>query len=497
MIKRAPKAEKRSRKSTTDGAEDDKKKEKQPAAKRKPASNRKSIAGETPSATTNNSIATTASSTTENVIASAQTTPIASSKTVSELDNTSDMHIKKQRALGAISDNTNISSSSVSSGQVNTPVVTPVQSSPSVVERHSTADRSSSDSVIVSAVSTVNLPPPVTSIPLGTHQPTTPISNSSVPQLRATDKLSECSTDGCSSGYSSAATNDSTISPRDKDGHRILPHPGLISSAPTLCQISNPTSTPALITSAPTPVVSANPTALLKNQNILSSPHTAKTKSNHQHTEHNHTNPRVPGSSTSPLVVDTNKEAVTAPPVVPYRDPELLKRDAEVRKMAHTPSGPPQPPIPPSSRSLSTAASLSAIQQQAAGLPNASAAAAAMLNPQLAAQQHFNMQQLMQQYQMMEQYRQLQTMQSLNPLQQFQLLQQQQLAVAQATQQQQLLETLYNRQVRPPGLPAGNNPNWMMMPPFGGGGDKPLLSDLQREHELRALDQKERFVYNR
>lgn len=463
VIKRAPKAEKRTRKPTGESGEEDKKKERQPAHKKRSTS-RKSTASEP----VNTSSTDTEILKSDNVITS-QSPPAVSSQSNSEPDNISDMHIKKQRALGAISE-------SNSSVLPNTNLLSSAQSTvvPPPVERTLSVDRSSADSVIVSAGSSNILPPPA-SLPLQQSN-TTPTN----PQSHRIDKLSECSTDGSSSGYNSAATNDSTISPRDKDGHKIVPHPGLIAAPPT----SNPSPTSALA-AATTPVLSAHPSAahLLKNQTIPSS-HTAKPKSNHHiQQEQNHT-PHV----SSPLVVETNKEA-SHPPVVPYRDPELLKRDAEVRKMAQPPSGPPQPNLPPTSRSLTAGnAGLSA------AMPGAAAnAAAAMLNPQLAAQQHFNIQQLTQQYQLMEQYRQLQaqaTMPGLNPLQQIQLLQQQQLAVAQATQQQMALELLYNRQIRPPGLP-NSTPNWMMMPPFGD--NKPLLSDLQREHELRALDQKERY----
>ena len=485
VIKRAPsKAEKRTRKPTGgDSADDDKKKDKQPASKKRSVA-RKSVSISDPvGTTTNTSEAVTLSS--ENVITT-QSTSAVTSHANSEQDNISDMHIKKQRALGAISESSNSVLTSSSGGAISN--AQPTVASPPVLSSRPSLERSSTDSVIVSAGSTNSLPPP----PPSTLQlqPSTN-TQTSLPSSHRIDKLSECSTDGSSSGYNSAATNDSTISPRDKDGHKIALHPGLIAAPP----ISNPTPTSTLA-SAPTPVLSANPSAahLLKNQTVLST-QTAKPKSNHHLQPELNPSPRVTTAS-SPLVIDTNKEASQQPPVVPYRDPELLKRDAEVRKMAQPPSGPPQPTLPPTSRSLTAAnAGLSAA---AAALPGAAAAnaAAAMLNPQLAAQHHLNIQQLTQQYQLMEQYRQLQaqaqasaSMPGLNPLQQIQLIQQQQLAVAQATQQQMALELLYNRQIRPPGLPS-STPNWMMMPPFGE--NKPLIGDLQREHELRALDQKER-----
>lgn len=385
-----------------------------------------------------------------------------SEKSQQHIDSSSnDMYTKKQRILAAISDTTR------------NPTTSHLPQSSLVAADSTTAD--SSD--IVSAGSGTSLcdnisssghplpPPPISAAAISSLTPQTlGVYNLTSSSNQRADKLSESSVDGCSSGYNSAATIDSnTISPRDTDGQRVLHHSNHVSmnSLPRLSNISN---TPTL-SSTPTSVVSANPAA---KHTVVPSPLTLGSR----------INPERSSSGSSPLVIDTSKES----PLVPYRDPELLKRDAEVRKMAHTPSGP-QPAAIPTSRSLPTAAAsnLSSLPPQAA-LPTA-AAAAAMLNPQVA-QQQFNIQ-LMQQYQLMEQYhRQLQAIQTLNPLQHLSMMQQQhQLAAA---QQQLALGSLYDRQARS-GLPA--NPQWMMMPPFT---DKPLLNDLQREHELRALDQKER-----
>lgn len=363
--------------------------------------------------------------------------PLETQSVSSEPDSLPDMHIKKQRILSAVSESKSKQPFSNIEGLSESDI--------------NGASTSSTTGVIVrgSGDNTKLLPPVASTV----HQ-SSPLRNlGHIGTNNQAEKLSESSIDGCSSGYSSATTTDSTVSPQDKDGLRN-PSAALIVS-------SNPS---PKTSSAPTSVVTEN--SFVKQLGI-SSPHSLKAKPGQEYNS----------SSVSPLVGD--------PPLVPYRDPELLKRDAEVRKMAHTPSG----SQPPTSRSIPAAsAAMPALAQQSAPpLPAAAALpAAAMLNPQVA--HHLQMQQLMQQYQMMEQIRQLQAIQTLNPLQQYSILQQQQLAA----QQQLALGGMFDRQPRPclPTNPAAAAAaQWMMMPQFSG--DKPLLSDLQREHELR-LDQKER-----
>lgn len=370
------------------------------------------------------------------------------------------MHIKKQRILGAVSTDTNTSQNSA-------PIERPLATGNSNTE--SSFVISGSSSSVCQSTSSTNLPPPPISTP------------SSVYQLSNTHKLLETNVDGYSSGYSSAATNDSTVSPCDKDGLR-MPHSSHLSMNPaSRPSIHLQTPTIPSISSTVTSVVSSNPAAKYLTS---SSAHIPKSK---QHP------PELSFSNaSSPLVIDTSKDS----PIIPYRDPELLKRDVEVRKMAHTPSGPP-PSSAPTSRSIPSVAAATA----AAGLPSLAAAAAqhpnvsaAMMNPQMAVQQQVNMQQLMQQYQLLEQYRQIQAMQSINPLH-LQLMQQHQLAAQAAAQQQQQqmasLSSLYDaqRQVRP-GMPSSAQQQWMMFNSLGGE-KPPLLNDLQREQELRA-EQKEK-----
>ena len=342
-------------------------------------------------------------------------------------ENQTDMHIKKQRILGAVSD-TNIPISQAES-----------------------ANTSVNSNVIVTASSS-------------DHSRPLPPTTSTLSALR-TDKRSDGSIDGNSSGYGSATTTENTVSPtRSKDGQRIGQFVPM--SMNSLPRFNNPASS------------LSSPQSSVGNTSYPAAPKYAGTSLSTSSNKLKGTPDRSSDTS-SPLVIDTSKES----PLVPYRDPELLKRDAEVRKMAHTPAGSQQP-----HQNIPTTRSLPSAPTGVPTLPQASlptAAAAAMLNPQMA--QHINMQ-VMQQYQLFEQYRQFQAMQNLNPLQ-LSLLQHQ---AVQAAQQQLAIGSLYDRQSRAPGMPnaaAAAAAPWMMMPPFS---DKPLVNDLQREQELRALDQKDR-----
>ena len=142
VIKRAPsKAEKRTRKPTGgDSADDDKKKDKQPASKKRSVA-RKSVSSSDPvGTTTNTSEAVTLSS--ENVITT-QSTSAVTSHANSEQDNISDMHIKKQRALGAISESSNSVLTSSSGGAISN--AQPTVASPPVLSSRPSLERSSTD----------------------------------------------------------------------------------------------------------------------------------------------------------------------------------------------------------------------------------------------------------------------------------------------------------------------------------------------------------------
>lgn len=277
------------------------------------------------------------------------------------------------------------------------------------------------------------------------------------------DKLSDSSVDGCSSGYSSATTNESTTSPRDKDGHRLPYNNHSSMNALPHSSRSTPTSTVVGLNSTPT---AANVAALHAPTNP--SPLTARSK--------NAQDAARSASSASPSVTDRTKQS----PVVPYRDPELLKRDADVRKMQQ-PSTTSAPPQAPTSRTLPTSSSLGSLPQA----PVMGPLPTPLLNPMT---QHMVQQQVFSQM-MLEQYRQqLHALQGLSPLQ-MSLMQQPHIAAA--AQQQMMLDSLYPRHAARPGLPPAAA-QWMT-PSFG---DKQqqqrMMADLMREHEMRTLDQFER-----
>jgi len=292
-----------------------------------------------------------------------------------------------------------------------------------------------------SSAASVIAPPPAAA---STSVQSTASSDKSVSNNRI-DKLSESSVDGCSSGYSSAATTDSTVSPRERE-QRLL---GIPMSSPMTLPIATTS-----LGSTPTSVVSANPAA---RRQSLPSPYATKPKP--LTSESMRTN-----NASSPLVIDTSKES----PIVPYRDPELLKRGAEVRKLQ-------QQAVSSAAASRSMAA-----PPTPAGL--SAQHVSAMLNPTLAAQQltQLNLMQQVNQLQLLEQYQRQLMHSGIGPQAlQFSMLQQhQQLA---ALQQQRALEAMYG-QARPQ-APLGGAANWMLMAHM----NEKQMSDM------RELEMKERY----
>lgn len=360
---------------------------------------------------------------------------------LSEQVNASAMHIKKRRILGSNIDGNNLHGEGIVAGNSSS-------SAPSLAE----VNRSS-----------INLSN-------STH------TADKLDNTNRIDKLSESSIDGCSSGYSSATTNESTTSPRDKDGHRLASTNHLVNmnSLPHSSR-ATPTSTIGL-NSTPTSVVTVTSAA----SNAAAALHTPSNPSPLTVRSRSSQDCSRTGNTASPSVTDRTKQS----PVVPYRDPELLKRDADTRKM-HQPSTPASTSAQiPTSRTVPTSAGLGTLPQA----PVMSHLTNPLLNPMA---HHMVQQQVLNQM-MLEQYRQLQALQvqGLTPLQ-LSLIQQ---PPHIAAQQQLMLESLYSRHTRS-GLPAATA-QWMASP-FG---DKhqqqqqKMMADLMRDQEMRTLDRIERSV---